>query len=209
MDKAFVSPVELADLAVKLATLKGLTEPDMAGAVTPLKQAVEACQEVTVLKSAGMRLARSLKPLEVSVVRILEAKDKQFPGAEMICEPGTYPATLDDALRLISGEYSRGRREDFVRRMFRAKQGLDETGWALPVEIEDAVEFWELARDLAPHCPRFSHLHANKDAAPGAKTKESGKGRAKSKKSANGEKCVCGRRLAKRRIRLASPVSVA
>jgi hypothetical protein len=188
MDRELVSPADLAGLAVRLATLKGLTEPDMAGAVALLKQAVGACEEITVLKCAGMRLARSPKPLQVSAVRILEAKDKQFPGAEMICEPETYPATLDEALRLISGEYSRKRREDFVRRMFRAKQVLDETEWALPVEIEDAVEFWELARDLAPHCPKFSHLYADEDAVPGAKTKKSGKGRAKSKKSANGEK---------------------
>lgn len=167
-DRSFVSAVELADLAARLAQIKGLTEPDVAGAVELLKQTWMARNALTPLRCAGMLLAFDTANGTVEAVASPDDYDRNFPGAERIKAPSDYPVSLDEAVRLISGEYNRKRRNDFLLRM--ENHARERMGISLVAEprsegeIEDPAAFWGLARTLVPHCPRFARLHGKTQA---------------------------------------------
>jgi hypothetical protein len=168
MDKSIVSAVELADIAIKLAALRGLKEPDVAGAIELLKKTWQARNALTPLRCAGMHVAHDFRNLTVEAVSASTHVEKSFPGAELIRSPKAYPVTTDEAVRLISGEYSRKRRMDFRLRMLnwnREAMGLTPvSAEQLPFgkdddEVEDEIEFWKLAKSIAPFCPRFAKLY--------------------------------------------------
>jgi hypothetical protein len=167
MDKSIVSAVELADIAIKLAALRGLKEPDVAGAIELLKKTWQARNAVTPLRCADLRLAWYPLDQTVEAVSASTHVEKSFPGAELIRSPKAYPVTTDEAVRLISGEYSRKRRMNFRLRMLncaREAMGLTPVSVEqLPLgkdddEVEDEIEFWKLAKSIAPFCPRFAKL---------------------------------------------------
>lgn len=163
MDQSFVSAVDLADVALRLAALKGLNEPDVAGAIRLLKQAWNQRHQLTPLRCAGMMLTTDLKSLAVAAVSDPDAFDKDFPGSDQIVEPDEFPAALDVALKLITKEYSRKRRCGYLLRMeneLRQRMGFAIVSEPRSAEdVEDAASFWGLARNLAPYCPRFVHLY--------------------------------------------------
>lgn len=193
MDKAFVSAAELADTAIKLAQLKKLDEPDVAGAIELLKQTWERRNGLTPLACAGLHLVlQGRAPVTVRAVRTSAPVDGKFPGAELIRLPKKYPLGYDEAVRLISGEYSRKRRVGFRLRMInhtRQAMGLAPVAAEqLPKidaeQIEDESDFWELAKSIAPFCPRFAKLDKQpKGNRPGRKARS-----ARSRKSSKGKK---------------------
>ncbi len=193
LDKAFVSAVELADIAIKLARLKRLKEPDVAGAIELLKQTLVQRNGLTPLACAGLHLVlQGHAPVAVRVVSTSGPVDKNFPGAELIRVPKRYPLGYDEAVRLISGEYSRKRRMGFRLRMInttRQAMGLAPVAAGqLPKnaaeQIEDESDFWELAKRMAPFCPRFAKL----DKQPKVNRPERKTPSARSRKSSKGKK---------------------
>ena len=162
-DKPFATAFEVADLAVRLAQLKGKTEPDVDGAATLLMRAWKKCKSLTPLESNGLHLAFDVNTGAAVALASPVHHNKDFPGAELISEPSTYPVDLDAAVRLISGEYSRERRREFLLRLenyLRKATGrplVDEVQSSFP--IKDRADFWTLARRLAPHCPRFAKYY--------------------------------------------------
>lgn len=164
MDQPFVSAVELADVALRLAALKGLNEPDVPGAISLLKQTWNERFQLTPIRCAGMMLTTDLRTFAVSAVSDPSAYDKGFPGANEIVEPDAFPVAFDEALKLITKEYSRKRRTNYLFRMsndMRRQLGLAPLHELMvEEEIEDAAAFWGLAKNLAPYCPRFARFYA-------------------------------------------------
>ena len=122
MDKSWVSAVELAGVAIQLAQLKGLKEPDVAGAVLLLKQTWRARHALTPLACADMELVHDIYGREVEAASVIRKPDKDFPGSAIIRPPRSYPIPLDEAVRHVSGEYSRKRRTDFRLRMLNSSR---------------------------------------------------------------------------------------
>jgi hypothetical protein len=167
MDKPWVSAVELAEVAIHLAQLKGIKEPDVAGAVALLKHTWQARHALTPLACADMELVHDIYGREVEAASVVRKPDKDFPGSAIIRPPRSYPIPLDVAVRHVSGEYSRKRRTDFRHRMLnssRAALGLsavtaEQAAMAEDSDVADEVEFWQLAKCLAPFCPRFARFY--------------------------------------------------
>lgn len=167
MDKPWLSAVELAEVAIHLAQLKGNKEPDVAGAVALLKHTWQARNALTPLACANMHLIWDSGIHTVEAVSSIGVPNKDFPGASMIRPPRSYPVPLDEAVRHVSGEYSRKRRTEFRLRMLnwqRSAMGLapfsaEQAAVGTDDEIEDEAEFWHLAKCLAPFCPRFARFY--------------------------------------------------
>ena len=162
-----MSAVELAEVAIHLAQLKGIKEPDVAGAVALLKQTWQARHALTPLACADIELVHDIYCREVEAASVIRKPDKDFPGSAIIRPPRSYPIPLDEAVRHVSGEYSRKRRTDFRLRMLnssRAALGLsavraEQAAMAEDSDVADEVEFWQLAKCLAPFCPRFARFY--------------------------------------------------
>ena len=148
MDKPWVSAVELAEVAIHLAQLKGIKEPDVAGAVALLKQTWQARHALTPLACADMELVHDIYGREVEAASVIRKADKDFPGSAIIRPPRSYPIPLDEAVRHVSCEYSRKRRTDFRLRMLnssRAALGLtavtaEQAAMAEDSDVADEVE---------------------------------------------------------------------
>jgi hypothetical protein len=162
-DKPFATPFEVADLAVRLAQMKGKTEPDLVGAAALLMRAWKKCKSLTQLESNGLHFAFDVNTGAAMALASPVYRNTEFPGAELISEPSNYPVDLDSAVRLISGEYSRERRREFLLRLenyLREAMGrplVDEVQSSF--SIKDRADFWTLARRLAPHCPKFAKYY--------------------------------------------------
>ncbi len=158
IERPVATPYELADLALRLAANK---QPVLhwADAIKFLIPAYFLLDHAVVTLERGRENwpdhGLDFPPDEDEQL----AKWKDFPGADQIIPPTTYPLSANKAAAMISGNGSAERREGFIKKAYERANGKMPTEKAMMSlrrkPIDCAKTFWEFARWLAPTCPRF------------------------------------------------------
>jgi hypothetical protein len=180
------TPFEVAQLAVVLATMRGHKEPDIFGAIALLKKtALEVAFEKRpkVKPQVHWMSSKTMNPGPGEIIKTPEsdpdgwathlAKLRDFPGAEKIQAPVTYPATLTSLIRALHGGRSLK-----IKERTKAEKCIEEAHakmeWMEGIQTEQ--DFWVWARTVSPSLPKFARLQRKLSAKPPRSRQEGTKG---------------------------------
>lgn len=181
------SPFELAQIAISLALLYDLPEPDLEGAVRLLRHSCLAVQEE--------KRPRAIYPTVVYVdakphgeyplgTKIITPDDdpaawrkhieelRNFPGGDQIVMPKGNEFTLLQIIAAVTGRKEKKRNQDVFERMVRRGTVVREHA---QYTFAGERGFWITAQLVAPFAPRFKHLYPKPNKLPRGQMRKRGR----------------------------------
>lgn len=167
------SPFELAQIAVALAMLHGMSEPDIESAIILLRKSAfrvqeekrprayfpdsvmaKTIEEAEAMKVHSNQVAMSPKTHPQEFADLINLLKSFIKGSDRITPPKRYPATNAGCWRAVLGRWI-SKRELQLLELRIAKSAPLIADYISPLSLDNEREFWEWASRVIPHLPRF------------------------------------------------------